>query len=82
MISFTPSLHSGFGTKMVMGTWDSCSTAVAITTRWWLDTANALGPQAPRSTLQGTLVMKTASHFWSPAVRRRRSVHADNTDAS
>ena len=59
MISFTPSLHSGFGTGVVMG-----STGLIFNCRGDYYSlvpghANALEPgKRPRSTLQSTLVMK------------------------
>ena len=59
MVSFEPSLHSGFGTGVVMG-----ATGIIFNCRgdyYWLepDHANALAPgKRPRSTLQSTLVMK------------------------
>jgi len=59
MISFTPSLHSGFGTGVVMG--DLGFTLNCRGDYFSLKPAhaNALVPgKRPRSTLQGTLVMK------------------------
>jgi gamma-glutamyltranspeptidase/glutathione hydrolase len=59
MVSFEPSLHSGFGTGVVMG-----ATGIIFNCRgdyYSLDPnhANALAPgKRPRSTLQSTLVMK------------------------
>ncbi len=59
MVSFEPSLHSGFGTGVVMG-----STGIIFNCRgdyYSLEPghANALAPgKRPRSTLQSTLVMK------------------------
>src|SRR5215510_13324616 len=59
MVSFEPSLHSGFGTGVVMG-----ETGIVFNCRgdyYSLDPghANALAPgKRPRSTLQSTLVMK------------------------
>ncbi|MCI0663851.1 MAG: gamma-glutamyltransferase [Acidobacteria bacterium] len=59
MVSFEPSLHSGFGTGVVMGT-----TGIIFNCRgdyYSLEPehANALAPgKRPRSTLQSTLVMK------------------------
>ena len=59
MVTFTPSLHSGFGTGVVMGdlgfTLNCRGDYYSLTPGH----ANALEPgKRPRSTLQGTLVMK------------------------
>jgi gamma-glutamyltranspeptidase/glutathione hydrolase len=59
MISFTPSLHSGFGTKVVMGTLGFPFNCRGDYYSLVPGHANALAPgKRPRSTLQGTLVMK------------------------
>ncbi|MBM3734767.1 MAG: gamma-glutamyltransferase [Acidobacteria bacterium] len=59
MVSFTPSLHNGFGTNVVMGDLGfsfNCRGDYFSLTRGH---ANALEPgKRPRSTLQSTLVMK------------------------
>lgn len=64
MVSFEPSLHSGFGTGVVMG-----DTGLIFTCRGDYYSlvpgeANALEPgKRPRSTLQSTLVMKDGQPF-------------------
>jgi gamma-glutamyltranspeptidase/glutathione hydrolase len=64
MVSFEPSLHSGFGTGVVMG-----QTGIIFNCRgdYYSLTpgeANALAPgKRPRSTLQSTLVMKDGQPF-------------------
>jgi gamma-glutamyltranspeptidase / glutathione hydrolase len=64
MVSFEPSLHSGFGTGMVMG-----QTGIIFNCRGDYYSlvpgeANALEPgKRPRSTLQSTLVMKDGQPF-------------------
>src|SRR5438067_3944720 len=64
MVSFEPSLHSGFGTGVVMG-----STGIIFNCRGDYYSlvpgeANALEPgKRPRSTLQSTLVMKNGQPF-------------------
>lgn len=64
MVSFEPSLHSGFGTGVVMG-----DTGIIFNCRgdYYSLTpgdANALAPgKRPRSTLQSTLVMKGSEPF-------------------
>lgn len=64
MISFTPSLHSGFGAKVVIG-----NLGFAFNCRGDYDSlvaghATALAPgKRPRSTLQGTLVLKADKPF-------------------
>lgn len=63
-VSWTPSLHSGFGTGVVMG-----NTGIIFNCRgdyFWLDPehANSLQPgKLPRSTLTPTLVMKDGKPF-------------------
>ncbi|MCW5980628.1 MAG: gamma-glutamyltransferase family protein [Bryobacteraceae bacterium] len=63
-VSFTPSLHSGFGTGVVMG-----DTGIIFNCRgdyYWLDPKHpgALAPgKRPRSTLTPTLVMKDGKPF-------------------
>ena len=64
MVSFEPSLHSGFGTGVVMG-----NTGIILNCRGDYYSlvrgeANALEPgKRPRSTLQSTLVMKDGQPF-------------------
>src|SRR5882724_7250709 len=59
MISFTPSLHSGFGTKVVMAGLGFIFNCRGDYYSLVPGHANALAPgKRPRSTLQGTLVMK------------------------
>jgi gamma-glutamyltranspeptidase/glutathione hydrolase len=59
MITFTPSLHSGFGTKVVMGNLGFVFNCRGDYFSLVPGHANALAPgKRPRSTLQGTLVMK------------------------
>jgi gamma-glutamyltranspeptidase / glutathione hydrolase len=64
MITFTPSLHSSFGTKVVMGNlgfiFNCRGDYFSLVPRH----ANAVEPgKRPRSTLQGTLVMKDGKPF-------------------
>jgi gamma-glutamyltranspeptidase / glutathione hydrolase len=64
MISFTPSLHSGFGTKVVMGKLGFIFNCRGDYYSLVPGHANALAPgKRPRSTLQGTLVMKDGKPF-------------------
>ncbi len=64
MISFTPSLHSAFGTKVVMGTLGFILNCRGDYYSLVAGHANALEPgKRPRSTLQGTLVMKEGQPF-------------------
>jgi len=59
MVSFTPSLHSGFGTGVVMGDLGFIFNCRGDYYTLVPGEANALEPgKRPRSTLQGTLVMK------------------------
>src|SRR5262249_42912703 len=59
MISFTPSLHSGFGSKVVVGNLGFMFNCRGDYYSLVEGHANALEPgKRPRSTLQGTLVMK------------------------
>jgi len=59
MISFTPSLHSAFGTGVVMGNLGFIFNCRGDYYTLTAGEANALAPgKRPRSTLQGTLVMK------------------------
>ena len=59
MISFTPSLHSGFGTGVVMGDLGFIFNCRGDYYSMVSGHANALEPgKRPRSTRQGTLVMK------------------------
>jgi gamma-glutamyltranspeptidase / glutathione hydrolase len=63
-ISFTPSLHSGFGTKIVMGELGFILNCRGDYFSLVPGHANALEPgKRPRSTLQGTLVMKDGKPF-------------------
>jgi len=58
MVSFVPSLHSPFGTGVVMGDTGSSSTAAGDYYSLTRGEANSLEPgKRPRSTLQTTLVM-------------------------
>jgi len=64
MISFTPSLHSAFGTKVVMGNLGFILNCRGDYYSLVEGHANALAPgKRPRSTLQGTLVMKQGQPF-------------------
>ena len=64
MISFTPSLHSGFGTKVVMGNLGFPLNCRGDYYSLVPGHANALEPgKRPRSTLQGTLVLKDGKPF-------------------
>lgn len=59
MVTFTPSLHSGFGTGVVMGELGFMFNCRGDYYSLVRGEANALEPgKRPRSTLQGTLVMK------------------------
>ena len=64
MISFTPSLHSGFGTKVVMGNLGFPFNCRGDYYSMVPGHANALEPgKRPRSTLQSTLVLKDGKPF-------------------
>ncbi len=64
-ISFTPSLHSGFGTKVVMGDLGFPFNCRGDYYSLVAGHANALEPgKRPRSTLQGTLVTKDGKPFF------------------
>jgi gamma-glutamyltranspeptidase/glutathione hydrolase len=64
LISFTPSLHSGFGTKVVMGSLGFILNCRGDYYSLVEGHANALAPgKRPRSTLQGTLVMKDGKPY-------------------
>lgn len=64
MITFTPSLHSGFGTKVVMGSLGFPFNCRGDYFSLVPGHANALEPgKRPRSTLQGTLVMKDGKPY-------------------
>jgi gamma-glutamyltranspeptidase / glutathione hydrolase len=64
MISFTPSLHSGFGTKVVMGNLGFPFNCRGDYYSMVAGHANALEPgKRPRSTLQSTLVLKDGKPF-------------------
>jgi gamma-glutamyltranspeptidase/glutathione hydrolase len=64
LISFTPSLHSGFGTKVVMGNLGFIFNCRGDYYSLVEGHANALAPgKRPRSTLQGTLVMKDGKPY-------------------
>jgi gamma-glutamyltranspeptidase/glutathione hydrolase len=64
MISFTPSLHSGFGTKVVIGNLGFMFNCRGDYYSLVPGHANALQPgKRPRSTLQGTLVLKDGKPF-------------------
>jgi gamma-glutamyltranspeptidase/glutathione hydrolase len=63
-VSFTPSLHSGFGTKVVMGNLGFTLNCRGDYFSLVRGHANALEPgKRPRSTLQGTLVTKDGEMF-------------------
>ncbi len=64
MITFTPSLHSGFGTGVVMGDLGFIFNCRGDYYSLTPGHANALAPgKRPRSTLQGTLVMRDGRPF-------------------
>src|SRR5205823_12462378 len=64
MITFTPSLHSSFGAKIVMGNLGFMFNCRGDYYSLVEGHANALAPgKRPRSTLQGTLVMKDNQPF-------------------
>jgi gamma-glutamyltranspeptidase/glutathione hydrolase len=64
MISFTPSLHSAFGTGVVMGNLGFIFNCRGDYYTLNAGEANALAPgKRPRSTLQGTLVMKDGQPY-------------------
>jgi len=64
MISFTPSLHSSFGSKIVMGGLGFILNCRGDYYSLVEGHANALAPgKRPRSTLQGTLVLKDGQPF-------------------
>jgi len=64
MITFTPSLHSAFGSKIVMGNLGFILNCRGDYYSLVEGHANALAPgKRPRSTLQGTLVMKDDQPF-------------------
>ena len=83
MVSFEPSLHSGWGTGLVMGDLGFIFNCRGDYYSLVPGEANSLEPgRRPRSTLQSTLVMKDGQPFMvlgSPG--RRRSGHADDADA-
>jgi gamma-glutamyltranspeptidase/glutathione hydrolase len=64
MVSFEPSLHSGFGTSVVMGTLGFSLNCRGDYFSLVPGHANALAPgKRPRSTLQSTLVLKDGRPF-------------------
>jgi gamma-glutamyltranspeptidase/glutathione hydrolase len=64
MITFTPSLHSAFGTGVVMGQLGFIFNCRGDYYSLEAGEANALAPgKRPRSTLQGTLVLKDGQPF-------------------
>jgi gamma-glutamyltranspeptidase / glutathione hydrolase len=64
LISFTPSLHSAFGSKIVMGNLGFILNCRGDYYSLVEGHANALAPgKRPRSTLQGTLVMKDGKPY-------------------
>lgn len=64
LISFTPSLHSAFGSKVVVGNLGFIFNCRGDYFSLVPGHANALAPaKRPRSTLQGTLVMKDGKPF-------------------
>jgi len=65
LISFTPSLHSGFGSKIVVGNLGFIFNCRGDYYSLVEGHANALVPgKRPRSTLQGTLVMKDGKPYF------------------
>jgi gamma-glutamyltranspeptidase/glutathione hydrolase len=65
LISFTPSLHSGFGTKVAIGNLGFIFNCRGDYYSLVEGHANALAPgKRPRSTLQGTLVMKDGKPYF------------------
>ena len=65
MVSFTPSLHSAFGTKIVVGNLGFILNCRGDYFSLVAGHANALEPgKRPRSTLQGTLVLKNGKPFF------------------
>jgi gamma-glutamyltranspeptidase/glutathione hydrolase len=65
LISFTPSLHSAYGTKIVMGDLGFIINCRGDYYSLVEGHANALAPgKRPRSTLQGTLVMKDGKPYF------------------
>jgi gamma-glutamyltranspeptidase/glutathione hydrolase len=65
LISFTPSLHSAFGTKVVIGDLGFIFNCRGDYFSLVEGHANALAPgKRPRSTLQGTLVMKDGKPYF------------------
>jgi gamma-glutamyltranspeptidase/glutathione hydrolase len=65
LISFTPSLHSAYGTKVVMGDLGFIFNCRGDYYSLVEGHANALAPgKRPRSTLQGTLVMKDGKPYF------------------
>jgi len=65
LISFTPSLHSAFGTKVVIGDLGFIFNCRGDYYSLVEGHANALAPgKRPRSTLQGTLVMKDGKPYF------------------
>ena len=63
-VTFTPSLHSGFGTKIVMGELGFSLNCRGDYFSLVANHANALEPgKRPRSTLQGTLVTRDGALF-------------------
>ncbi|MBM3727022.1 MAG: gamma-glutamyltransferase [Acidobacteria bacterium] len=63
-VSFTPSLHTGFGTNVVMGDLGFAFNCRGDYYSLVPGHANALGPgRRPRSTLQGTLVTREGKPF-------------------
>jgi len=64
MVSFEPSLHSGFGTGVVMGDLGFIFNCRGDYYSLVAGEANALAPgKRPRSTLQSTLIMKDGKPF-------------------
>ena len=84
MVSFEPSLHSGFGTGVVMGDLGFIFNCRGDYYSLVPGEANALAPgKRPRSTLQSTLVMKDGQPFMiigSPGGDDQ--VHAHDADAA
>ena len=82
VVSFTPSLHTGFGTNVVMGRLGFSFNCRGDYFSLTPGHANALAPgKRPRSTLQSTLVLKDGTpRDGDGQPRRRRPVHAHPAD--
>jgi gamma-glutamyltranspeptidase/glutathione hydrolase len=69
-VSFTPSLHSGFGTKVVMGDLGFTFNCRGDYFSLVPGHANASARQTARSTLQSTIVLKDGALFLTTGARR------------